>query len=89
MLTSLVIVSPHQGGALVLRHDNEESTFDSASLEPGSTANLITFYRDVEHEVLLVEPGYHALEIPFPQHPKSLPSPSLASDSYSSRSKIN
>lgn len=60
---TLVIVFPtqHQGGALVLRQEDEEWTFDSAQLlsecsQPSIA--YIAFYGDVEHEVLPVTSGY-------------------------------
>ncbi|KAI0044161.1 hypothetical protein FA95DRAFT_1608779 [Auriscalpium vulgare] len=63
MFASLVVVFPtsHEGGALVLRHGHEERTFDSAKAlkdaEESSVA-YITFFSDVEHEVLPVTKGY-------------------------------
>ncbi|KAH9910644.1 hypothetical protein B0H21DRAFT_714459 [Amylocystis lapponica] len=63
MFGSLVVVLPtsHEGGALVLRHNNEEWTFDSAKEISGhATPHVayIAFYSDVEHEVTLVKSGY-------------------------------
>ncbi|KAL5519830.1 hypothetical protein ACEPAG_1490 [Sanghuangporus baumii] len=61
MFGSLVIVfpTPHEGGALILRHKGKEWTFDSAK-EIGNTKNMayITFFSDVEHEVTLVKSGF-------------------------------
>ncbi|KAI0044160.1 hypothetical protein FA95DRAFT_1574651 [Auriscalpium vulgare] len=63
MFASLVVVFPtlHEGGALVLRHGGEEWTFDSAqvlaSAAPPSVA-YISFFSDVEHEVLPVTKGH-------------------------------
>ncbi|KAL5519829.1 hypothetical protein ACEPAG_1489 [Sanghuangporus baumii] len=61
MFGSLVIVypTPHEGGALILRHKGKEWTFDSAK-EIGNTKNIgyITFFSDVEHEVTLVKSGF-------------------------------
>ncbi|KAL5482433.1 hypothetical protein ACEPAI_9027 [Sanghuangporus weigelae] len=61
MFGSLVIVfpTPHEGGALTLRHKGKEWTFDSAK-EIGTTKNMgyITFFSDVEHEVTLVKSGF-------------------------------
>ena len=63
MIGSLVVVYPtqHQGGSLVLRHGNEEWTFDSgkalANLQQPSVA-YIAFFSDVEHEVAPVQKGY-------------------------------
>ncbi|TFK73714.1 hypothetical protein BDN72DRAFT_893677 [Pluteus cervinus] len=63
MFASLVIVFPaaHEGGKLLLRHDGEEWTFDSADMLSKATtpsAAFIAFYSDVEHEVTMVESGY-------------------------------
>ncbi|KAH9927888.1 hypothetical protein B0H21DRAFT_124049 [Amylocystis lapponica] len=63
MFGSLVIVfpTPHEGGALVLRHNSEEWTFDSAktiSEHAIPSVAYIAFYSDVEHEVTLVKSGY-------------------------------
>ncbi|KAL5524306.1 hypothetical protein ACEPAF_9446 [Sanghuangporus sanghuang] len=61
MFGSLVIVfpTPHEGGALILRHNHKEWTFDSAN-EIGRTKNIgyIAFFSDVEHEVATVRSGY-------------------------------
>ncbi|KAL5501797.1 hypothetical protein ACEPAH_9057 [Sanghuangporus vaninii] len=61
MFGSLVIVfpTPHEGGALILRHKGKEWTFDSAK-EIGNTKNIgyIAFFSDVEHEVTLVKSGF-------------------------------
>ncbi|KAL5482406.1 hypothetical protein ACEPAI_9000 [Sanghuangporus weigelae] len=61
MFASLVIVfpTPHEGGALILRHNHKEWTFDSAN-EIGHTKNIgyIAFFSDVEHEVATVRSGY-------------------------------
>lgn len=63
MFGSLVIVfpSPHEGGALVLRHDGHKTTFDSGVVlktakEPSIA--YVAFFSDVEHEVLPVTAGY-------------------------------
>ncbi|KIY48938.1 hypothetical protein FISHEDRAFT_29366, partial [Fistulina hepatica ATCC 64428] len=65
MFGTLVIVFPtmHQGGQLVLRHNNKEWSYDSAgavspveSVEPKIA--YIAFYGDVEHEVSPVTAGY-------------------------------
>ena len=62
MFGSLVVVfpTPHEGGALVLRHSDEEFTFDAAALlskRPSSIA-YVAFFSDVEHEVLPVVSGH-------------------------------
>ncbi|KAF9256779.1 hypothetical protein L218DRAFT_965986 [Marasmius fiardii PR-910] len=66
MFGSLVVVfpTPHTGGQLVLRHDGSELTFDSGTLlspnasNPDNTIAYVTFFSDVEHEVLPVTSGY-------------------------------
>ncbi|PIL22770.1 hypothetical protein GSI_15464 [Ganoderma sinense ZZ0214-1] len=64
MFGSLVVVlpTPHEGGALILRHDQREWTFDSGALlsEPGATSRIAfaSFFSDVEHEVTSVKTGY-------------------------------
>jgi hypothetical protein len=63
MFGSLVVAlpTPHEGGALVLRHQGQEWTFDSAAMLsvalPCSIA-YVTFFSDVEHEVLPVTSGH-------------------------------
>lgn len=51
----------HEGGSLILRHNDEEWTFDSedaslSQLEPSIA--FITFFSDVEHEVTPVTSGH-------------------------------
>ncbi|KAG6814763.1 hypothetical protein H0H87_007535, partial [Tephrocybe sp. NHM501043] len=63
MFGSLVVVfpTPHDGGALVLRHHDQEWTFDSARLTREATEPsiaYIAFYSDVDHEVTPVQSGY-------------------------------
>ncbi|KAF8073371.1 hypothetical protein FPV67DRAFT_1477514 [Lyophyllum atratum] len=63
MFGSLVVVfpTPHEGGALVLRHFGQEWTFDSATLtrqEAEPSVAYIAFYSDVDHEVSIVDSGY-------------------------------
>lgn len=65
MFGSLVIVfpTPHEGGALILRHDNKEWTFDSAQAlaetsSPRAHIGYVAFFSDVEHEVTTVKSGY-------------------------------
>lgn len=62
MFGSLVVIFPisHEGGALVLRHEGEEFTFDAAALLSGRTSSIayVAFFSDVEHEVLLVVSGH-------------------------------
>ena len=66
MFGSLVLVfpTPHEGGALVLRHEGKEWTFDAARVL-SATAHYalkrvayIAFFSDVEHEVLPVTSGH-------------------------------
>ena len=64
MLGSLVIVfpTPHEGGELILRHQGEEWTFDSAKLlhddsGPANRLAYVAFFSDVAHEVLPVLSG--------------------------------
>ena len=66
MFGSLVVVypTPHEGGALVLRHEGQEWTFDAASLLSTPTSDSVSriayvaFFSDVEHEVLRVASGH-------------------------------
>ena len=62
MFGSLVIVfpTPHEGGALILRHEDEEFTFDAAQLLHGHTKSIayIAFFSDVEHEVTPAVSGH-------------------------------
>lgn len=63
MFGSLVIVFPtkHEGGALILRHGDDEWTFDSATMV-GTQVNpsiaYAAFYSDIEHEVTPVTSGF-------------------------------
>ncbi|RPD54613.1 hypothetical protein L226DRAFT_493426 [Lentinus tigrinus ALCF2SS1-7] len=66
MFGSLVLVfpTPHEGGALLLRHDGNEWTFDAAKLLSAAAhydlkrIAYIAFFSDVEHEVLPVTSGH-------------------------------
>jgi 2-oxoglutarate-Fe(II)-dependent oxygenase superfamily protein len=63
MFGSLIIVfpTPHEGGALLIRHRGQEWTFDSASAlstTPPSSVGYIAFFSDVEHEVTPVVSGH-------------------------------
>ena len=63
MFGSLVVVFPprHEGGALQLRHNDEEWTFDSAAItsaQESPSIAYIAFYSDVEHEVSIVRSGF-------------------------------
>ncbi|TFK90703.1 hypothetical protein K466DRAFT_484250 [Polyporus arcularius HHB13444] len=66
MFGSLVLVfpTPHEGGALVLRHEGNEWSFDAAQIL-SATAHYelkrvayIAFFSDIEHEVLPVTSGH-------------------------------
>ncbi|GLB45316.1 putative 2OG-Fe(II) oxygenase superfamily protein [Lyophyllum shimeji] len=63
MFGSLVVVfpTPHDGGALVLRHFDQEWTFDSAAIfrqQAEPSIAYIAFYSDIDHEVAVVKSGY-------------------------------
>ena len=66
MFGSLVVIfpTPHEGGALVLRHEGHEWTFDAAhalsAYAQAETKRIayIAFFSDVEHEVLPVTSGH-------------------------------
>lgn len=63
MFGSLVIVfpTPHEGGSLTLRHNDEEWTFNSADAcrsQAEPSIAFVTFFSDVEHEVTPVTSGY-------------------------------
>ncbi|TDL27753.1 hypothetical protein BD410DRAFT_713244 [Rickenella mellea] len=63
MFGSLVVVlpTPHEGGALFLRHINEEMIFDSGQVlkdAPAGTVTYAAFYSDVDHEVQQVTSGH-------------------------------
>lgn len=84
MFASLVITFPtaHQGGRLVLRHDDSEWSVDPAkviSSQISPTLSYTAFYSDVEHEVALVESG-HRVTLTYnlyldDKEPRSLPPP--------------
>ncbi|KAI4524222.1 hypothetical protein K525DRAFT_281808 [Schizophyllum commune Loenen D] len=61
MFGSLVVVlpTPHEGGALVLREDGREWTFDyAAEIANATKIAYVAFFGDIEHEVLTVKTGY-------------------------------
>jgi hypothetical protein len=63
MFGSLVLVfpTPHEGGALLIRHRGQEWSFDSAaelSAAPPSSIGYVAFFSDVEHEVAPVVSGH-------------------------------
>ncbi|KAF7977840.1 hypothetical protein HWV62_2589 [Athelia sp. TMB] len=83
MFGSLVIVFPceHVGGALLLRHEGKEWSFDAASelakcTEP--SIGYVAFYSDVEHEVALVTSGYRVTLTYNLYHAAAIPRPSRA-----------
>uniref|UniRef100_D8QDV7 Prolyl 4-hydroxylase alpha subunit Fe(2+) 2OG dioxygenase domain-containing protein n=1 Tax=Schizophyllum commune (strain H4-8 / FGSC 9210) TaxID=578458 RepID=D8QDV7_SCHCM len=87
MFGSLVVVfpTPHEGGALILRENGKEWTYDSAAevLAGGSPKlGYVAFFSDVEHEVTRVTAGYRVTltynlyfnaksSEPVPPHPSS------------------
>jgi hypothetical protein len=63
MFGSLVIVfpTPHEGGALHLRHRGQEWIFDSGQVLAGkdkSSIGYVAFFSDIEHEVAPVTSGH-------------------------------
>ncbi|KAH7887350.1 hypothetical protein F5I97DRAFT_1859695 [Phlebopus sp. FC_14] len=64
MFASLVVVLPtsHEGGTLMLRHNNEEWDVDFSKMLSTSPQSpmvaFVSFFSDVEHEVLEVTSGY-------------------------------
>ncbi|KIJ63416.1 hypothetical protein HYDPIDRAFT_92692 [Hydnomerulius pinastri MD-312] len=66
MFGSLVIVFPtsHEGGEFVLRHEGREWTIDFAEMlsQPSESSDprfgYVSFFSDIEHEVLLVKSGH-------------------------------
>jgi hypothetical protein len=62
MIASLVIVFPttHEGGSLVLRHNEKEFIYDSGSQlsGPSSKIGYVAFFSDTDHEVTEVTSGH-------------------------------
>ncbi len=64
MFGSLVVVfpTPHEGGALFLRHHGREWVFDSgqalAAIEEQPAIGYVAFFSDIEHEVAPVTSGH-------------------------------
>ena len=63
MFGSLVVVfpTPHEGGALFLRHRGHEWIFDSGEVlaaEDQPSIGYVAFFSDIEHEVAPVTSGY-------------------------------
>ena len=83
MFGSLVIVFPceHTGGALLLRHEGKEWSFDASgelSKCTESSIGYVAFYSDVEHEVALVTSGYRVTLTYNLYHAAAIPRPSRA-----------
>ena len=88
MFGSLVVVfpTPHQGGALVLRHGGREWMFDSSAIldnpdmTPTPSVAFVAFFSDVEHEVLPVQSGHRVTvtyNLYFGSKPEGHATPSL------------
>ncbi|KAI5895377.1 uncharacterized protein SCHCODRAFT_02686773 [Schizophyllum commune H4-8] len=77
MFGSLVIIfpTPHEGGALILREDGREWTFDYAAELAKSSSKIayIAFFGDIEHEVLPVTSG-HRITLTYNLYFEGLPS---------------
>ncbi|KAM5535776.1 hypothetical protein V8D89_010590 [Ganoderma adspersum] len=62
MFGSLVVIfpTPHEGGALILQHEDEEVAFDAATLLSGRNSSIayVAFFSDVAHEVAPVISGH-------------------------------
>ena len=58
----MALPSPHQGGALLLRHLGQEWTFDSgealAATKDQPSIGYVAFFSDIEHEVAPVTSGH-------------------------------
>lgn len=80
MFGSLVVVfpTPHEGGVLVMRHNEREWTFDSGKMlfEPGvpSSVAFVAFFSDVDHEVTPVVSG-HRVTITYNLYFRPAPEP--------------
>ncbi|KAI0302513.1 hypothetical protein BC826DRAFT_904347 [Russula brevipes] len=79
MFGSLVLVfpTPHEGGALLIRHRGQEWSFDSAaelSTAPPSSIGYVAFFSDVEHEVAPVVSG-HRITLTYNLHFDDEPAP--------------
>ena len=61
MIGSLVVIFPtaHKGGALILCHGGQEYTFDSGLKLSHVEKPSIMYVAYVEHEVTIIESGYH------------------------------
>ncbi|KAI0299609.1 hypothetical protein BC826DRAFT_864330, partial [Russula brevipes] len=82
MFGSLVLVfpTPHEGGALLIRHRGQEWSFDSAaelSTAPPSSIGYVAFFSDVEHEVAPVVSG-HRITLTYNLHFDDGPAPMTA-----------
>ncbi len=93
MFGSLVIVfpTPHRGGALLLRQEPREWSFDSADIlsDPTAAANVafVAFFNDVEHEVTPVLSG-HRVTITYNLYFADLPEVRMHRDSLPSGLRI-
>ena len=73
MFGSLVLVlpTPHEGGSLVLKHDNSQYTFEATRhlFPPPTTPRLafVAFFSDVDHEVESVKSG-HRITVTYNLH---------------------
>jgi hypothetical protein len=66
MFGSLIVVfpTPHEAGALIIRHRGQEWAFDSAaalSTMPPSSIGCAAFFSDVKHEVTPVVSGHRVI----------------------------
>ncbi|KAL1691161.1 hypothetical protein GGG16DRAFT_125097 [Schizophyllum commune] len=85
MFGSLVIIfpTPHEGGALVLRENEREWTFDYAAELTGSSTKIayVAFFGDIEHEVLPVTSG-HRITLTYNLYFDGLPSGGARRDAF-------
>lgn len=60
MFATLIVVLPskHEGGELIIRHDDEERCFAFGGEDSNHQIRYATFYADCEHEVKRVTDGY-------------------------------
>jgi hypothetical protein len=85
MFGSLVLVfpTPHEGGALLIRHRGQEWSFDSAtelSTAPPSSIGYVAFFSDVEHEIAPVVSG-HRITLTYNLHFDDGPAPMTVPES--------
>ncbi|CAH0390453.1 unnamed protein product [Bemisia tabaci] len=62
MFATLVVClpSPHEGGKLILTHDNKKYEFETAATSRFSTSYAI-WYSDITHEILPIKSGYRLM----------------------------